>query len=242
MLLLQTTIRGQGFLCLALAIGHAVNAKLTLLITEPPRKAMSGFGAWLFAAPLLNEVSCPVKLWGLGLTASSTSGFQVLFKSWGWPPVLHQELAATAAQPYRRTWPAVSADEQKPAFRGSVLGDSRFGTSHDRTIPRFSGSGLRTVSPGNCLRADGGQPQGRLPCRHRRVGRNEKRGVQRQVQEAGDPCRPVPHRLPSEHRPQGLSAFAEQNHEAGCTRPACLQSLLQSTSHAALKCFYCHCR
>ena len=124
MLLLQTTIRGQGFLCLALAIGHAVNAKLTLLITELPRKAMSGFGAWLFAAPLLNEVSCPVKLWGLGLTASSTSGFKVLFKSWGWPPVLHQELAATAAQPYRRTWPAVSADDQKPAFHGSVLGDS----------------------------------------------------------------------------------------------------------------------
>ena len=115
-LLLQTTIRGQGFLCLALAIGHAVNAKLTLLITEPARKAMSGFGAWLFAAPLLNEVSCPVKLWGLGLTASSTSGFKVLFKSWGWPPVLHQELAATAAQPYRRTWPAVFGDSMESSF------------------------------------------------------------------------------------------------------------------------------
>ena len=118
MLLLQTTIRGQGFLCVALAIGRAVNAKLTVLINVPPRKAMSGFGAWLFAAP------CPVKLWGLGLTVSSTSGFKVLFKSWGWPPVLHQELAATAGHPYRRTWPALSADEQKPAFRGSVLGDS----------------------------------------------------------------------------------------------------------------------
>ena len=50
MLLLQTTIRGQGFLCVALAIGRAVNAKLTVLINVPPRKAMSGFGAWLFAA------------------------------------------------------------------------------------------------------------------------------------------------------------------------------------------------
>jgi len=59
------------------------------LINVPPRKAMSGFGAWLFAAPLLNE-----------------------------------ELAATAGHPYRRTWPALSADEQMPAFRGSVLGDS----------------------------------------------------------------------------------------------------------------------
>ena len=124
MLLLQTTIRGQGFLCVAFAIGRAVNAKLTVLINVPPRKAMSGFGAWLFAAPLLNEVSCPVKLWGLGLTVSSTSGFKVLFKSWGWPPVFHQELAATAGHPYRRTWPALSAGEQKPAFRCSVLGDS----------------------------------------------------------------------------------------------------------------------
>ena len=67
--------------CVALTICLAVNLNLTVLINSPPRKAMSGFGAWFFAAPLLSEVSCPVKSWGLGLTLSSVSRFKVLRNS-----------------------------------------------------------------------------------------------------------------------------------------------------------------
>ena len=75
MLLLQTTIRGQGFLCVALAIGRAVNAKLTVLINVPPRKSHVGVRCMAFRCPSLERGLLPCET--LGSWANSIVNFRV---------------------------------------------------------------------------------------------------------------------------------------------------------------------